>query len=452
MGAAPAGAQARYLPQPDTLYYEALNPYHMYVVRGGDTLGGPVRSLKVERQVWRASGAGLAVETRLDRPDAPEAPLRETLELNARGLVTAIPGNTDGSAARWDFVLRLPGGGLHPGAVWHDTLNTAGGAGPDDVFQVWRELRVERIADTLGSRVAVVRSTGTVRFRQSFDVREGSPGWWMDVSGPVDETFLFDLEHGRMPAREWSMDLRGVAGLPRPGGGVDTLPAGLVSSDTMRLITAGRARLMLRGLPPGDTTHSTGSMSFVHTVRRERGVVESGFVRPDGMVTTVRAAYRNGRPTRYEMLATAGLKEPVHRTVVAENGRLRVSGSRDTVMPLPVGPWAVADYAMHEHLAPVLAPLAAEVQVREAVAVYRPYPMRWDTVEVTVQPVSGNVLLATLRSGDVLEMMLMEKDGRLVYMERIEPTGVQRGPRAGTEQAKRVNALVAEVLRLLGAK
>lgn len=453
VGAAPASAQARYLPQADTLYYEALNPYRIYIVRGGDTLGGPVRSLKVERHVWRASDGGLTVETRLDRPANPAAPLRETLELNARGLVTAIPGNTDGSAARWDFVLRLPGGELQPGTVWHDTLDTAGGDSPDDAFQVWRELRVERIADTLGSRVAIVRSTGTVRFRQTFSLgEEGGTQWWMDVSGPMDETFLFDLAHGRMPGREWSMDLRGIAGVPRAGGAIDTLPAGLISSDTMRLVTPERARLLLRGLPAGDTTHSTGTMSFVHTVHEAGGAMESGFVRPDGMLTTVRAAYRHGLPTRYEMLSTQGLKEPVRRTVLAENGRLRVSGDRDTVMPLPEGPWAVADYAMHEHLAPALARLAGEGQVRAALAVYRPYPMRWDTVDVTVQPVTDDVLLATLRSGEVLEMMLLEKDGTLVYVERIEPTGVQRGPRSGTEQAKRVNALVAEVSRLLRAK
>lgn len=445
VAAAPAGAQARYLPQPDTLYYEALNPYRMYVVRGGDTLGGPIRSLTVERHVWRASDGGLAVQVRLDHPNDLSATTRDTLELNARGLVTAIPGSTDGSAGRWDFVLRLPGGELAPGTVWHDTLNTTGGSSPDNAFQVWRELRVERIADTLGSRVAIVRGTGTMRFRQTFGEEAGAR-WWMDVSGPVHETFLFDLEHGRMPAREWSMDLRGVAGVPAAGGAVDTIPAGLLSADTMRLITAERARLLLRGLPPGDSTETSGRMSFVHTVRREGQAIASGFARPDGMLTTVRATYRDGYMARYEMLSTEGLREPVRRTLVAEEGRLRMTGGRDTVLPLPEIPWAVADYAMEEHLAPALARLFRGGEQEGRIAVYRPYPMKWDTVQVFVRPVRDDVLFAAVRNGDSVYALFLESDGTLLYVEQMEPFTTQRRPRAGTREAKRVDALVNELL------
>ncbi|MBW3571557.1 MAG: hypothetical protein KY467_10655 [Gemmatimonadetes bacterium] len=253
-----------------------------------------------------------------------------------------------------------------------------------------------------------------------------------------------------MSARQWWMDLRGTAGFPAAGGGEDIVPAGLLSSDTTRLVTAERARQLTRALPHGDSTFSSGGMSGVHTVREEGGAVESGFVRPDGMVITVRAAYRDGRTVRYEMLATEGLQEPVRRSVHAADARLHVGGSRDTVVPLPELPWAVADYGMHEHLAPALARLARNGHGPALIAVYRPFPMRWDTVEVTVQPLRGPVLLASVRQGDVLEVVLLEKDGTLLYVERVEPSAFYRRPRTGTEQAKRLDALVAEVLRAAG--
>lgn len=254
LGAGPAAAQARYRPQPDTLYYETLNPYRMYfVVPRGDTVGDPVRSLNVERHVWTESAAGLAAEVRLDDVDGSQPSTTDVLEVSPRGVVTAIRQGGDDYRGRWDFVLRLPeGGDLHPGRVWHDTLARTGGRGGVNAFQTWRELRVERIVDTLGSRMAVVRGSGTVRYRDSYPARAGKQ-WWIDVTGPTRETFLFDLTHGRMAGREWSMDLRGTAGFPNARGGTDTMAAGLLSASTMRMISASQARALAEeapGTPP----------------------------------------------------------------------------------------------------------------------------------------------------------------------------------------------------------
>lgn len=440
LAASPAPAQPRYLPQPDTLYYEGVNPYHMYVVRGADTVGGPVHALTVERQVWRRSGDGLSVEVRQDPVDLSPVPFTDTLELSPRGEVTAAPGG------RWDFVPRLPATGeLHEGRVWADTAGSV--ADGRDGLQAWRELRVERITDTLGSRMAIIRGTGTMRFVNWQSAEEGSDTrGWMDVTGPVRETFLFDLRNGRMAAREWWMDLRGIGVFPMAGGAADTVPAGLFSSDTTRLVSRERARLLTRGLPPGDTTATFGGMYLKHTVHRDVGTLQSGFVRSDGMLTTVRATYRGGETLRYEMLATQGLQEPVRRTVRPVDGGLRVEGDRDTVMPLPALPWTVADYAMHEHLGPALAQLARDGGEEARLAVFRPYPLRWDTVDVQLQPVDGNVLLATLRGGGTAEVLLLQKDGTLLYVERVEPTPFQRRPRSGSEQAKRLDALIDVLL------
>lgn len=54
----------------------------------------------------------------------------------------------------------------------------------------------------------------------------------------------------------------------------------------------------------------------------------------------------------------------------------------------------------------------------------------------------GDVLLATLRGGGTAEVLLLEKDGTLLYVERVEPTPFQRRPRNGSEQAKRLDSLI----------
>ena len=206
LAAAPAAAQPRYRPQADTLYYESLNPYRMYVVRGADTLGGPVRSYSVQRQVWRAAGGVLTAQMH-SQPLAVRSTPREArvLEVTPLGQVLTEDGEANKAFGQYDAFLRLPADGdLREGRVWHDTLSQVVPVpGGEYAFQTWRELRVERIADTLGSRVAVVRGTGTLRFRLTFPAgAENGGGWWMDVSGPVHETFLFDVRNGRMPARE----------------------------------------------------------------------------------------------------------------------------------------------------------------------------------------------------------------------------------------------------------
>jgi hypothetical protein len=117
-------------------------------------------------------------------------------------------------------------------------------------------------------------------------------------------------------------------------------------------------------------------------------------------------------------------------------------------MPLPELPWAVADYAMDEHLGPALARLSEAGEPVDRLAVYRPYPMRWDTLQVTVRPLDTGVLLAIVRQGESLDVLFVEKDGTLLYVERVEPFPLRRRPREGTQKAKRVDALLDRAMRL----
>lgn len=436
-----AAAQARYLPQPDTLWYESVNPYRMYVVHGGDTLGTSVRSASVERQVWRDAGERLRVEAWVQPLDQPHPRPHEGFEVTPGGRVVVLHGGAGDHRGRWDLVLRLPPDGvLEPGRVWHDTLDDHGVfADGEYAFQARRELRVERFADTLGSRMAVVRGTGTLRYRDFYRA-DPDPAWWIDVAGPMDETFLFDLRNGRMAAREWWMDLRGIAGAPRPDG-VDTVPAGLLSRDTARLVSAERGRLLARGLPLGDTTTTDGDASFVHTVRMAGDTVESGFVRPDGLLVTIRATYRDGVTERYEMLSTVPMQEPVRRVVSVRDGMIHVAGGRDTVMPVPGGAWTISDYAMDEHLAQAVVRVARAGREKAEIAVFRPWTVEWDRALIHVRPLA-DALMATVEYREVQDALLLEKDGTLLYAERVAPGTARRRPPDGSERARRLDALI----------
>jgi hypothetical protein len=297
LAAAPAAAQARYRPQPDTLYYEALNPYRMYfVVPKGDTVGDPVRSLNVERHLWRESAAGLTAEVRVDDVDGSQPRTTDVLEVSPRGVVTAIRQGKEDYRGRWDFMLRLPeGGDLHPGRVWHDSLSRTGGPGGENAFQTWRELYVERIVDSLGSRIAVVRGRGTVRYRDSYPARNGKQ-WWIDVRGPMRETFLFDLTHGRLAGREWWMDLRGSAGFPNARGATDTLAAGLLSTDTTRMISAEEARAL---------TEEGAGTPAPRARPRQDGGAESG-AQPAPRAAAAGGSRRGGRRVRVSTQPSSG--------------------------------------------------------------------------------------------------------------------------------------------------
>jgi hypothetical protein len=459
LAAAPAAAQARYLPQADTLYYESLNPYRMYAVRGGDTLGGPVRSYSINRQVWRAEGGGLVVETRTELLSAHPTRRESVLEVTPRGAVRTEDGEADRAFGQYDAFVRLPpDGDLREGRIWHDTLSSVVPVpGGEYAFQAWRELRVERIVDTLGARMAVIRGTGRMRYRHTDPVDSaGARPWWMDTSGPLRETFLFDLEHGRMAAREWWMDLRGIGGFPRADGGVDTLAAGLLSADTLRLVSAERARVMARPME-GDTMVTTAAQGdiLLHVVRRGGACVRSGFGLNDGTRLTAEACHPGGRTERYALVHTRPTAEPMRRTVVLADGMLRVSGDRDTTLAVPPGRWAMSEHGMDEHLAPLLAAMALAGETQAEISVLRPFTLAWDRVRVELAPVE-DAIMGTLRwepEGETLTaavFVLVSKGGDLLYAEGVQPHVYLRRPPPGTVAAKRVDALVQAAIRLLG--
>lgn len=465
LAAAPAASQARYLPQADTLFYESLNPHHMYFVRGGDTLGAPVRAFSITRQAWRASGDGLRVDQRRENLQVHGSARDEVFELAPRGVVRAIDGDPHREKGQFDLVLRLPAGGdLHAGRVWHDTIDQVVPVpGGEYAYQAVRALRVERMADTLGGRMAVVRGTGRLRYRQTEPLDSTATSfWWIDVSGPVDETFLFDVGRGRLAAREWRMDLRGSSALPGPGGRMDTVPAGLLSMDTVRLVSAERARLMARALPEGDTSVTAAAQGdiLLHTVRRTGPGIESAFRLNDGTTLSVQARHEGGRAVRYALLHTRPHEPPLERVVELRDGMLRVTGDRDTALALPQGAWTVADHGMEEHLAGAVARMGVEGVGMDGVAegeihVLRPSTLQWDRAGVQLLPLE-DAFVAVVRTEpegirDATTLLVVAKNGDLLYVEGQPPNEFTRLPPEGSARAKRLDALL-ETLRARAAE
>lgn len=448
LAAVPAAAQARFLPQPDTLFYEGINPHRMYLVRGADTLGIPVRRFAVQRQTWRDSAGTLVVHQRGDEVQVHGRVSRDSARFDGRGAEVDAGGAYSGLMLQ----LRLPADGdLRPGRVWLDTLDQSRSmdTGHDYIYQLTHELRVERLADTLGSRMAVIRGTGRLRYRQSAPAEPGEThGWWIDVTGPVDESFLFDLDHGRIAERSWWMDLRGISASPDGAGGMDTLPAGLRSSDTTHLVPAERARLVGLLLPVGDTSITAAGQGdiMLHTVRRTGSSIESAMRLNDGTTMTVEARHEDGRAVRYALLRTAAHVEPIRRTVELRDGMLHMGGDVDTAFVLPSGRWAVSDYAMDEHLAGALARMAADGEWEGTIDVLRPFAMRWDRAQAQLLSVK-DVFLAVVRVEpdgirDVVSLLVFTKDGDLLYVEGAEPAASARRPPAGSPRAARVERVL----------
>lgn len=440
----PCAAQtAAYRPQPDTLVFRSLNEFRMYFVRGGDTLGGPVRKLDVEREAWAADGDGLRVSVTEQALDLARAETRHVYAVTPRGRITTIDGDPNLSRGVYDLFPVLPAGPLTPGATWSDTVTRTrpDSAGP----YIYSAVRDWRVAGIDADGTVRLEATGTLHYRDVY--HEGEIVWWIDVRGPLRESARFDPARGRRILQAWSMELRGTAGLPRDGGGRDTVPAGLVSALTRRPIAAAAAALLTRPLPGGDTSYTRNQRgtALLHTTGRVGTAVVSGLARADGMVGTARGEWTAGRMKRFEGVWTDSTAVPRRFIVAPAAGGLRVTGARDTVVPLPSGlPWAVAEHGMEEHLVPALARLPSESRL----VPYHPYPGTLDTVTVRVRPLRGGRMYGLL-NGDELTLLVVDDSGDLLGVGFSTGLG-ERAPAPGTARRARAEALFDQIRGLRG--
>lgn len=440
-------AQDVYRAPPDSVFMLIVNPYHMYWVRGDDTVSSHSAQVTVETEWWRPEGSTLGVTVRQMTLDVNRTIRVDTIAISPLGVLQPNH-RTDVLGDRVDFVPHLPGGALSAGRRWTDTVDGSHpGADKQGVYRVVRAYRVERLFDSAGMRLAELSAVGVAHYHDS---------WWadsaagkltsLDVTGPDSERVLFAVPKGRVVWRQWSMHLTGTGTLPSAQG-TDTTPAGLIASETQTGIGAERAGLMTRALPGPDTSYTIDprrGVVLMHTVRRGDSVIETSMIRNDGMVGTARTTYAGGAVVRYDALWTDTTAAPRRTTVTRVGDSLRVqdSGHPDTTMAIPDASWGIADYGMNAQLVP---PLLTHARDTTAVpfVIYRPYPRTWDSGFIAVRMVDDNFVVTYRASGDSLATyFLITGDGDLLLGENGGPTGTQRVPPVGSARRAALDAIL----------
>ena len=426
-----------YRAQRDTVFVEDENPHRMYWVTRGDTLGDHVRPRSVAFQIWQTGPSGLRIMESRTNLAAERTETHHRFDLTSAGRVQRVDSAPPGLDTQIDLLPPLPARRLALGTTWTDTLTgRAPRPGGDGVFTIVRTYRVDAVRDSAGMSVISASATGEVHYRDAWwsDSAAGQYAW-IDVSGPVTEHFRVDARKGLLLARDWTMDLRGTGGRPDSTGRADTVAAGLESSSKTWRVAAARAHLVGRPLPGTDTTFSIDpGLILSHTVLRQGDSIASSMSRNDGMVGTVTTWLTAGSPRRQHAAWTDSLGETTESDITLTSGGLLIhrTGHPDTTVVLPEGTWGIADYAMQEHLVPLLAALPADVPP-VPISIYRPVGGHWDHGKVLRHVIpGGSVIQLQIGDSSAAQYLVFTDDQDLLYVENSDPTGARRLPRPGS--------------------
>lgn len=430
---APAQA-ARYAARRDTLHYTVDNPFRMYWLHGSDTVGPQQHELSVESHVWSGSASQPEVTVHNQLLDVSRRLERHVFALAPNGHVRSIDGRRPQASQSVDLLLPLPRAPLRAGTDWTDTVSATGAdaAGPE-LYEVIRRFTVQRIIDTLGAhRVADVLARGTIHYRFGFSVDAAAHKTaWLDVTGPDTERYLFDIDAGRVLARQWDMHLVGH-GVPPDA--PDTVPAGLESVEEIVLSNTPATRFRLERVPGADTSLTfivqSQTIILAHITARGPATITTSLTRNDGMVGVATADVSGSRIAGYRATwaDSTGLRT---QSITVRGGSLLFvrHGGRDTSVVIPAGAsWGIADYAMDDLLAPVLLAVPRD-GASHAFAVFRPTSAHWDTGTATARTSGDFVVLALELSGDTRpETLVFTKDGDFLAGENADAPGTRRVP------------------------
>ncbi|MDR0787406.1 MAG: hypothetical protein LBG44_06020 [Gemmatimonadota bacterium] len=188
-------------------------------------------------------------------------------------------------------------------------------------------------------------------------------------------------------------------------------------ADELHIIREAIERITPRPLTPGDTLISwSPSPVLVHTVHLAGDTVHSNMLRDDGLLIDLSTLTANGLPLSFDEASWRDSDLPataVSGSVV--EGRLQLTGGRDTVLDIPEMIWAVADYGMDDHLVPALLRLPDDGE-EHSIAVFRPYIAKWDTI--TVKSTSlGEIRVVTEYSPSEGPIHRIIVDDRLLWIQ-----------------------------------
>jgi len=180
-----------------------------------------------------------------------------------------------------------------------------------------------------------------------------------------------------------------------------------------------------RALPSGDTLVAFAKQGPIlyYTIGGTRDSITSSMVRNDGLVGWASSQWVRGRPTAFSArwADPQGVKVDIRGEVTGREVRLH--GAKTDLLVAPEFPWGIADYGMDDQLVPLLRTLARDTA--QAIAVWRPYGQKWDTLTVRTHAVDSVLFVSY---GPIT--WGISADGRLLLMEDREHSA-QRRPLEG---------------------
>lgn len=419
-GALVAQTGASYQAPNDPVHWISDNPFRLYLIRGGDTVGAPIKNLSVLRDRWTAVETGFSI--RRESIDIGLSDRRETdsLLVTKQGSVVLYNGATDYNEGEWDALLRLPPRGLEVGRTWSDTLihPTDGPAG-EGVFSAAREYKATRFIDSLGVTGIEVVATGTMDFRLSMwtDSLSGTYRWF-DLSGPFEERYVFDPQRGQLALREWSMHLLGRGG-DFDGSASDTVPAGLRSANWRYHVPAERGAALMEPMLGTDTTatfRDGQDLIFLHSMARSPDRLVESFRRADGLNARAEVAMQDGIPVSWSFDWVAPRDDLKSYTFRRDTSGLR--GPDGARLEPPTTAWAIAEYGIGGTLVPSLESSTVDGSDVDF-SVYRPTPRSWDRYSVSSRSYQGFHLFVLNSEDGGQTILIVTDDGMLIYVEAV---------------------------------
>ena len=139
-------------------------------------------------------------------------------------------------------------------------------------------------------------------------------------------------------------------------------------------------------LPAGDTlvTWARQGPILFHTIQRLQSGLTSSMLRNDGLIGVLTTSIASGTPNAFDVTWRNGASAVLSRRGQVRDTMLEITGDTAVRLPLPSGPWGIAEYGMDEHLF-AIALVSAQPGKKQSMTVLRPYHLRWDTVTVDVE-------------------------------------------------------------------
>ena len=180
-----------------------------------------------------------------------------------------------------------------------------------------------------------------------------------------------------------------------------------------------------RPVPAGDTFVTwSPSPNLYTTVSRSPNEVSSSLIRVDTLVGTEDSRWQGTVQTAAEVRWTKADSSVLVLHVSTDGVNIHFTGAANKTMPYPGLPWVVADYGMDDQMLPLYESLHETTRV----AIYRPFPAKWDTVSVSVMRTSTALLVSEVDPDGEVFHWIVSPAGQLVRITRSKYPDFERRP------------------------